>query len=217
MEIFLIRHGQTVYNKEGRIQGSQESPLTQAGEAWARLLGEYFKRTGIEFDLWYSSPQQRAVRSAGIVRDAMSSSQPQLLIHPDLREIHCGEWEGQLRHQTDPALRSRIRNEYDFPYPGGESTRDLMDRGERFFHHLIEQLKVSGNAPLRMAILAHGNLNRALTARITGLGPQFIQSSVQENTAFSRIQVDLNARSARLLSWNETPHLIGIEAPLDPS
>ena len=58
--LYLMRHGQTVFNLKGKIQGASDSPLTALGVQQANAAQQYFKTKNIHFDYLYSSPQQRA-------------------------------------------------------------------------------------------------------------------------------------------------------------
>ena len=93
-ELYILRHGQTVWNAEDRMQGWLNSPLTPKGEADAARQGEILRSvdlTGFEF---WSSPSGRAVQTAGIACGPLAEA-----VHTDirLREIGVGDWAGRLR------------------------------------------------------------------------------------------------------------------------
>ncbi len=67
--LYLMRHGQTLFNLRKKIQGSCDSPLTEMGKKQAEIAGKYFKENGINFDHAYSSTQERAVDTLEIVTD----------------------------------------------------------------------------------------------------------------------------------------------------
>lgn len=101
LEIFLIRHGQTVFNTVGRLQGWSDSPLTQNGRDAAVELGS--KLAGIRFDAVVSSTAPRAVETARLILS--SQGQTGLPHHqlPDLREYSFGGFEGErteILHRT---------------------------------------------------------------------------------------------------------------------
>lgn len=87
--IYLIRHGETLWNRERRIQGHRDVPLSEAGLEQARRLGKHLR--GIHFHGVYASDLQRAVQTAEQVAAGRNLSVHTL---PSLRERHLGEWEG---------------------------------------------------------------------------------------------------------------------------
>lgn len=92
--IYLLRHGQTEYNLERRIQGSHDSPLTSLGREQAQAMGRTLRDLldGAEdFDL-VCSPQGRAMESAQIVREAAGIITP-VISDARLCEVGCGSWE----------------------------------------------------------------------------------------------------------------------------
>jgi len=87
--LYITRHGQTVWNKEKRIQGWLDSPLTEQGIRHAELLRDRLK--GIRFEAIYSSPSQRALTTAGI----LNPDHININISNDLHEMNFGSWEGR--------------------------------------------------------------------------------------------------------------------------
>ena len=104
LEIYLVRHGRTVFNTIGRLQGWSDSPLTQEGIAVAENLGKGLKRRGIKFDAAFSSPTTRAVETARLVLDQSGQNSLPIATIADLREYSFGGWEGELTN----VVQSRI-------------------------------------------------------------------------------------------------------------
>jgi alpha-ribazole phosphatase len=124
---YLVRHGQTDWNKEGRYQGQADTPLNAAGEEQARLLAGKFD--GIQIDAVYSSDLQRARRTAEAIGQAL-----QLPVQLDvrLREINHGVWEGMLftdiMRQYAAEIKEREMNPLEARAPGGESVLEVAER-----------------------------------------------------------------------------------------
>jgi broad specificity phosphatase PhoE len=97
--LYIVRHGQTDWNVERRLQGNTDIPLNEVGRAQAAELKEKLK--DIEFDLCISSDLQRAVETARIV-----SGKQSMVLQKDkrLRERHFGAWEGRLSSEYHSAL-----------------------------------------------------------------------------------------------------------------
>ena len=90
MYIYIMRHGETAWNKAGKIQGSSDIALTDLGRELAVLSGEGFRRDGIFFDRIYTSPLSRAAETAAIVAEKAgdpSAPEPFLITDERLREM----------------------------------------------------------------------------------------------------------------------------------
>ena len=106
--IYLLRHGQTEFNTERRIQGRCDSPLTELGKAQARAMGETLRPlldSAARFEL-VSSPQPRALSSAELVAEA-AGFDGRIITDERLQEIGCGSWEKHrfaMLAQRDPLI-----------------------------------------------------------------------------------------------------------------
>lgn len=96
LEVYLVRHGKTVFNTTGRLQGWSDSPLTPEGRRVAERLGRGLAGRGIRFDAAFSSTAPRAAETARIILEHSGQSQLALTQLPDLREYCFGGFEGEL-------------------------------------------------------------------------------------------------------------------------
>ena len=125
----LLRHGQTIWNREKRIQGSGNSPLTPEGVASCRKWGHFLSTQPITWHRIIASPLQRAVETAELVNETLG-----LPIHRDekIREMHWGQWEGltldQIKSTWPGKVEELIQLGWDFRPPGGESRKELLQR-----------------------------------------------------------------------------------------
>lgn len=117
--LYLMRHGQTLFNKRHLIQGWCDSPLTDFGIYQAQVASEYFKEHGIIFDSAFSSTSERACDTLEIVTDVKI---PYKRIK-GLKEWNFGVFEGESEE-----LNPSIPYENFFVYYGGESQAELQDR-----------------------------------------------------------------------------------------
>ncbi|CIY51451.1 phosphoglycerate mutase family protein [Streptococcus pneumoniae] len=117
--LYLMRHGQTLFNKRHLIQGWCDSPLTDFGIYQAQVASEYFKEHGIIFDSAFSSTSERACDTLEIVTDG---KMPYKRIK-GLKEWNFGVFEGESEE-----LNPSIPYENFFVYYGGESQAELQDR-----------------------------------------------------------------------------------------
>ena len=136
--IFVMRHGETVWNAEGRFQGALNSPLTEKGRAQARQLGTALGAHDLAgFDVRVS-PQGRAFETAAI---ALAGLVPELHTDMRLREIGVGAWAGKIRSEVAPAGMVQ-QDTPDGPLalyehaPGGEGFAALRDRCSDFLNSL---------------------------------------------------------------------------------
>jgi broad specificity phosphatase PhoE len=145
LEIYLARHGETEWTLNGRHTGNTDLPLTRHGEEEAAALGA--RLAGLKFDVVYSSPLQRAKRTAEI------AGFPSPHLTPLLREVDYGDYEGIT---TKEIHASRPDWElYKDGCPGGETRAQIYKRALDFI-----ALAASGDG--RVLAFAHGHILRAV-------------------------------------------------------
>lgn len=131
--LYLMRHGQTVFNLKGKIQGASDSPLTVLGVQQANAAQQYFKMKNIHFDYLYSSPQQRAC-------DTLGNTVPnqQYWCVKDLKEWGFGLFEGEsielLRAIKQPKY---LYGDAVVPF-GGESRSEVEQRVSRALYEMMD-------------------------------------------------------------------------------
>lgn len=179
MELYIVRHGETEWNKEKLLQGSTDIPLSENGRLLAKLSGEAL--AGTPFDRIYSSPLKRAYETACLFR----GGQDVPIIRDDrLKELCFGEYEGQNMSLLlkDPACPFHYFFKqpqlYQSP-PSGESLEHLCARAADFMTSVILPLQKSCN---RVMIVAHGAINKALMTYVKGHDlSQFWSGGLQKN------------------------------------
>ncbi|MGB7036563.1 MAG: histidine phosphatase family protein [Xanthobacteraceae bacterium] len=169
--LYYIRHGETDYNVEGRLQGRRDVALNARGRDQARacggLLRDLFTRDGREAtDLTYvASPLQRARSTMEIIRATLGLDPHAYALDDRLMEISYGVWEGltlpEIESRMPGMLAERERDKWDFAPPGGESYRVLTRRIGEWYEGLTQDA----------VVVAHGGGVRALIAMF-GLLPR---------------------------------------------
>lgn len=155
--LFLVRHGETAWNAEGRYQGQANPSLNEHGTAQAVRLAESLAE--IEFCAAYTSDLDRAQTTAEII------GEDDLWFFTDSRwrELSFGEWEGkrfeEIAELDSARLRDWVKDPTAFPPPGGESLRDLADRVQEAATELCRE-HPNGN----VLIVTHGGPIRCLVA-----------------------------------------------------
>jgi broad specificity phosphatase PhoE len=187
--LYLVRHGETLWNAEGRLQGQQDVPLSETGREQARRLGERWRRTPLPFARGFTSDLSRAVETARLAAPALT-----LTSLPVLRERDFGSWEGTTTNdersdlfdgETPEALHTRA----------GEGLRLLWDAGAD-----RETILVVGHG---------GNLS-ALIAHALGLAPEQRRLFALSNTSVSILELRgerFESVTGRLLRLGDIAHL----------
>jgi len=162
--LFYVRHGETEWNREGRLQGWHDSDLTGLGRAQAEhsaeILRDLIVREGRALDDldYVASPLGRARATMERIRAALGLATDRYRTDARLAELSFGRWEGfaypQLLARERDVLAQRERDRWHFTPPGGESYADLSARLEPW------------NAALTRdsVVVAHGGTARALIA-----------------------------------------------------
>ncbi|HET8679229.1 MAG TPA: histidine phosphatase family protein [bacterium] len=197
--IYLIRHAETTWNVEGRLQGMLHAPLTERGVRQARYLVEALR--SVPLAALYSSPLARAQATARPLSDAFGLP---LQIVDDLREMNHGEWDGLLVDEVAAADGERLRAWRNSPtevrFPGGECLADVHTRAMRAFDALRTRHRRE-----TIAVVAHGGVNRAILLALQGAPLGDFWQIRQDNGCMNIIQVD-EGRS-RVVALNDTRHL----------
>jgi broad specificity phosphatase PhoE len=169
MNILLVRHGETAWNREGRYQGRTDIPLSLDGEAQVGRLAA--RLANVPIDVAVASPLARARRTAETVLDVPSRpTAPDLLLDRGLVEISHGGWEGKLasdveRSHTEMFGRWRQRPGRDVPAgPEAETLGDVELRAWRVMEQVTARLG-QGTA----LVAAHDAVNRVILCKVLGL------------------------------------------------
>ena len=160
--IYYIRHGETAWNAEGRLQGAQDVPLNDFGRRQAAaagfILADLFARDGRSKQslAFVASPLGRARATMELVRGTLKLPPADYAIDDRLREIAYGDWEGSTLAQMqalDPELFARRQAEkWTVSPPGGESYVAVQARMQSWYDQLREDT----------VAVAHGGTARAL-------------------------------------------------------
>ena len=204
-QFVVVRHVETMWNRDGRIQGHLDSPLTSEGVAQAMALASRLR--GTRFDFLVSSDLGRASTTA---RYIASETGMTVVLDPRLRERHYGIFQGMTRAQAQaehPEIYRRYSEEdVAFAIPGGESTQACFERSIGCLEGLA-----ACRPGQRILVVTHGGVVDGLYRHTTGL--PHVGSRV-----FTMVNGSLNEflfehGQWRLKSWADVAHLGG--KPLD--
>ena len=202
--LYLIRHGETDWNKQNRAQGRSDRPLNETGAAQARALADSL--SNVAFSGAFASDMRRAVETA---RPVLAGRDLRLTTLSELREQNFGDWEGLDRHQ----VASRYPEEYrelmagagEFAPPGGETDTEFLGRVSRAVSKLGD-LRSRGEENLLVA--THGGVVRAMIVHLLGLEAGALWRFRLANGSLSIVTVFGDGR-ATLDLMNDTSHLGG--------
>lgn len=164
-EFLLIRHGETIWNAEARLQGQQDSPLTQRGKAQAQAVADRLHQE--HFDRIYASDAKRVVDTA---QPLAAHTEQEILLEPRLRERRYGIFEGLTYGeiaQKHPELYESYRTQRyaaDFVIPEAETIRHLVERGVAIFQVLADR-----HPGERLVIFSHGGTLAAVLRAMLGV------------------------------------------------
>ncbi len=162
MIIYLMRHGETDWNKCGRLQGQSDIPLNQCGINLAVRTAESLK--DIRFEAAFSSPLKRALVTA---RTVIGDRNVTVWTDDRLKEIHFGTYEGKSFGEGQPnAIHPLARPESYVPVGGGETIGEAKARARSFLEDRI--LPLEGQADT-ILIVAHGAINRCILNMIADI------------------------------------------------
>jgi broad specificity phosphatase PhoE len=197
--IYLVRHGQTAWNKEEIFRGRTDIPLDETGLKQAELVGEYFK--GMEIYGIYSSPLSRAWQTAQKVAQFHD-----LKVQPlqGIIDMSFGNWEGrphqEIRESDNKTYRQWVETPHLVRLPGGEGLDDVRVRAMAALEEVI------GNHPGKTLILVtHRVVNKVLICGILGLDNSHFWQIAQDATAINLIHQRNGKYIVSLM--NETCHL----------
>ncbi len=174
MELYLVRHGETVWNLEHKLQGVRDIPLDDKGREQARALRRENEAAGLTFDRVYASPLQRAVETACLIT---GRTREQLILDDRLVEMSFGSIEGTHYNfdddPWDPALPANLHMFTHHPSkfvapPDGETFEQVIDRAGRFLEDLKREAdraadgRTENGAARRVLIVSHGALLHGL-------------------------------------------------------
>ena len=205
--IFLIRHGETNWNEEGRFQGQIDIPLNDNGKNQARKTFEYLRN--ISFNKAFSSSMQRPYETAQIILQNNKDLKIEKI--DSLMEISHGLWEGKLESEIRENWPKLLENWHNKPeeviMPEGESIKDVSKRSIEAFNNICLSQKDNDLTLL----VAHDAVNKTLICNILGLNYSNIWMIKQGNGGITIVDLFNDPSKPPVISaLNITTHLGGV-------
>ena len=182
VSLYFIRHGQTDWNAERRMQGQRDIPLNDTGRGQAARNGRTLSEILTQPDLYefVASPLSRTRETMEIVREEMGLTPLEFRTDPILKEINFGDWEGftmvELNENEPDGLEAYNSDKWHSNAHGGESYSMLSARA----------LEWLGSVDRDSVIVSHGAFSRCVRGLILGLGHnEIVDLDVPQNSFFS--------------------------------
>lgn len=173
--LVLVRHGETVWNEEGRWGGGRvDTPLSNRGRLTAVAIGATLD--DVNLDVGYTSTLGRAIETLDLILASPKLRAIQRNSAAALNERDFGDLTGQLKSTLEQRYGAkafwRIRRSWDIPTPGGESLRQIHARVAPYFRtEILPNLRVGHNT----IVVGHSNSLRALVVEIERISPKLVE------------------------------------------
>lgn len=159
MQLYVMRHGETSWNTERKIQGRTDVELTENGIKMAEASAEGMK--DIKFDYIYSSPLTRAYTTAEII---CKNRDIPIFTDDRLMEVCFGEWEGKDIRERQDMLEAFFDDPVNYVATGGAETyEEILERAKGFIEDIAYPL-AKKEPQCKVLVLGHAAINRALYA-----------------------------------------------------
>lgn len=180
-ELYLIRHGETDWNRRNLYQGTTDVPLNDTGREQAEALAE--RLAGVAFDAAYTSPLRRAEDTARAVLGA--TSVPLMRVR-ELMELSYGHWQGRSPGAAELELQWR-QAPWTVRFPGGESLEDVRMRAAAAVGAIV-----AAHGGEKVLVSGHGHLNRVLLIHLLGRPRETFWEIAQPNGACWRLEIGID-------------------------
>jgi broad specificity phosphatase PhoE len=198
LSLYLVRHGETAWNRERRYQGHLDVELSDLGRAQAAALAR--RLAGVPFDAGWASDLSRCAETLRLI---LGDRPVPVCLEPDLREAHLGEWQGRLIAEVRAEGRgdgAAPRGEEWAP-AGGESARQLRERVVGCLGRLA-----AAHPTGHVLVVSHGGALRAYLASLLGLDFAARGRFRIDNVSLSLVEL---ASEPRVRLLNDLRHLGG--------
>lgn len=198
--LYLVRHGETEWNKLNRFQGRTDIPLSETGIWQAKQTKD---RLSFQFDVVYTSPLSRCVQTAEIIT---SDTDVEIFQNDDLIEIDFGAWEGfsldEIINKYPKEYELWKTDEETSPIIGGEqSMKNASIRGKNVLMDIVNK-----NKGKRVLVIAHGGIIRASLIGIYDFNINMYHNIQLLNTSITTVEF-FDDQKPTIIGVNDVGHL----------
>ena len=198
--LYIVRHGETEWNRTLRYQGHRDIPLSEEGRVQAAQIAK--RLSGEKLHAAYASDLSRALDTAETISEYHGLEVARV---PELKETNFGLWEGltygEIDKQFHKVMKEWYKNPRDTQIPGGESLGEVADRCQAGIDRILGE-NPGGN----VLVVAHGGIIRIIVATVLGMSLNDYWKIKQDNVSLNVIEFFEPGR-AILCLLNDTAHL----------
>jgi broad specificity phosphatase PhoE len=178
----LMRHGETAWNRQGRVMGRHPVELTDHGREQVAAIARF--ALSIKPDLIVTSPLVRARQSAEILAAGLGGVE--IIEEPAIAEVLYGRWEGMHYHELidDPHYITYKKSPIEHPTPGGETIPEVQARGVAAVMRTM-----AAHAGQRVIFVSHGDIVRTVLCHFLGLELKHFHRIRVDNATLSAVQI----------------------------
>lgn len=203
MKFYLLRHGQTRWNIEGKIQGKTDIPLNETGMEQAECLADAMAACRVR--ALFSSPLLRARQTADIVADQTGLG---VSVLPELKEVDFGLWEGrtwkEIEENYPEDYKKWEKNPARAAPTGGEPRRSCMERSRSAVEQMLVTVDALGGGDV--CIVAHGGILVYIIDYLLR-NQEEKQEIIVKNASISVVDYNEKSGIGKLMELNRTSHL----------
>ncbi len=209
LELYLVRHGESEWNRTSRYTGQQDIPLSELGKRQAERLGARLATENLA--AIYASPLRRACETAEIIGRSRGQY---IRIERGLAEIHHGLWEGMTTRQVMQEYPSMMEQWRAQPHmvvmPQGESLEDVANRAQAALERIASRVPAG-----KVVLCSHDAVLRVMVLRCLGMGMDDFWKWDFENASLTilRLTRGPGKQSFHLDTLNDTAHLGSMVSP----
>src|SRR6516225_8306335 len=194
----LMRHGETRWNREGRVMGRNPVELSENGRA--QVEAAIVPTRSLNPDLIVTSPLLRACQTAEIIAEGVGGIP--ITEDPEIAEVSYGRWEGMTYHEliNDPYYAVYRESPVEHPTPGGETIPDVQARGVDAVSRAVQ-----ANPGYRILFVSHGDIIRTILCYYLGLELRFFHRVRIDNAALSGVQINGDFAEVKFMNWLPQP------------
>jgi broad specificity phosphatase PhoE len=200
--IYLVRHGQTAWNKEEIFRGRTDIPLNETGRKEALLAGQYLR--GVKVDSVYSSPLSRAFETAETIARYQGKEVQTL---DGLIDIDFGQWQGVSREEVKKRYGELYRQWKENPhlvrFPEGESLEEVRERALEAIHETVRH-----HATEILVMVSHRVVNKIVICGLLGLDNSHFWEIGQDTCCINILEF---GKGFTLLRLNDSSHLVSMD------